>query len=73
MSAQGGPGGVSPSHGVTAAELPDRGGHRGKLGARDLERWLVGQGFARRNGGPRLLVPTELGLELGASIAIIGS
>ena len=57
--------------GVDPAELARRAnGHarHGKLSPAALARWLVDAGFAVRRDG--LLFPTELGLELGATLAV---
>jgi hypothetical protein len=60
------------AHGITARELLELGGIRyGGLTARELERWLLREGLARRNGGRHLLVPTELGRELGNLLVMI--
>ena len=59
--------------GVTAAELIERGRQRSMLSAADLERWLLARGFARRNGGAHLLVPTLLGLKDSAAPWTAGS
>jgi hypothetical protein len=61
---------VAEAHGITARHLLKLGGIRyGHLTARDLERWLLEEGLAVRNGAPDRLVPTERGRELGGALA----
>jgi hypothetical protein len=39
------------------------------LSAIELERWLLAEGLATRNGAPGLLVATKRGVELAAGLA----
>ena len=39
--------------------------------ARGLEAWLLASGFAQRDGGPGLLVPTPLGRDVGEALSML--
>jgi hypothetical protein len=41
------------------------------LAAHELERWLIRNGFARRDGVPGVLIPTKLAAEVADALGVM--